>query len=82
TATILLFVGLFLLLFFLGLLVCACVQSLLVCLSVYAAVLLLMLLFWVAILPPTAAFGLCLLCFLLPLFLIYVHALSVVNSRE
>ncbi|AMR98488.1 E5 epsilon [Macaca fuscata papillomavirus 1] len=40
-----------------------------------------MLLFWVTILPPSAAFGLCLLRFLLPLFTIYLHALSVVNSR-
>ncbi|ACC99412.1 E5, partial [Macaca fascicularis papillomavirus 9] len=81
-ATILLFVGLFLLLFFFGLLVCARLQSLLLCLSVYASVLLLMLLFWVTILPSFAAFGLCLLCFQLPLFFIYLHALSVVNSRE
>ncbi|ABX56088.1 E5, partial [Macaca fascicularis papillomavirus 4] len=81
TANILLFLGLFLLLFFLGLVVCAVVPSLLLCLYVYAGTLLLMLLFWVTLLPPSAAFALCVLCFLLPLLSIYTHVVSVVNSR-
>ncbi|AAA79315.1 E5a [Macaca mulata papillomavirus 1] len=40
-----------------------------------------MLLFWVSIVNPFAAFGLCLFCFLTPLLLIHLHALSVVYSR-
>ncbi|ACC99403.1 E5, partial [Macaca fascicularis papillomavirus 10] len=80
-ANILLFVVVFLLLFLLGLVACASVQSLLVCCALYASVLLLMLLFWVTIVSPCAAFGLCVLCFLLPLFCIHLHALSVVYSR-
>ncbi|ACV32163.1 E5, partial [Rhesus papillomavirus 1b] len=80
-ATILLFLVVFLLLFLLGLVFCARVDSLLLCFSVYASVLLLMLLFWVSIVSPFAAFGLCLFCFLAPLFLIHLHALSVVYSR-
>ncbi|ABX56097.1 E5, partial [Macaca fascicularis papillomavirus 8] len=81
TATILFFVVLFLLLFLVGLVFCARIPSLLLCLSVYASVLLLMLLFWVTITSPFAAFGLCLFCFLLPLFCIHLHATSVVYTR-
>ncbi|ABX56075.1 E5, partial [Macaca fascicularis papillomavirus 6] len=82
TAKILLFIVIFLFLFFLGLVVCARLESLVLCLCVYAKVLLLMLLFWVTIVPPFSAFALCFVCFLLPLLFIHLHALSVVNSRQ
>ncbi|AEA35052.1 early protein E5, partial [Papio hamadryas papillomavirus 1] len=81
TATILLFVVVFLLLFLLGLVACVRVSALLLCLHIYAHVLLLMLLFWVTITSPAAAFALCVGCFLCPLFFIHLHALSVVYSR-
>ncbi|ABX56071.2 E5, partial [Macaca fascicularis papillomavirus 3] len=81
SATILLFIVVFLLLFLLGLVACARVQALLLCFDIYASVLLLMLLFWVTITPPLSAFALCLCCFLCPVALIHLHAVSVVLGR-
>ncbi|ABX56060.1 E5, partial [Macaca fascicularis papillomavirus 7] len=81
TATILGFILLFLLLFVAGIVVCAVIPSLLLCFSTYASVLLLMLLFWVTVLSSAEAFALCILCFLLPLFGVHLHATWVVWNR-